>query len=202
MGTEMGLPTGRAHPLADALIVVDLQRAFVTGPDAVPEAGALLDAVSVLLDRARTAGALVVHLQNDGPPGAVDEPGTPGWPLALRPEPDDTVVRKVSDDGFAGTELGHLLAAHGVQAVAICGTQSEMCVGATARTALASGLRVVLPHDAHGTYDIPAVDGLAEGVPAAMVSRVAEWALGDAVDIVARAAEVEFRAAARRPGRP
>jgi hypothetical protein len=31
-----------------------------------------------------------------------------------------------------------------------------MCVAATARTALARGFRVVLPHDGHATYDIPA----------------------------------------------
>jgi hypothetical protein len=35
-----------------------------------------------------------------------------------------------------------------------------------------------------------------------MVSRFAEWALGDAVDIVAHAAGVEFRPAARPSGRP
>jgi streptothricin hydrolase len=53
-----------------------------------------------------------------------------------------------------------------------------MCVSATARTALALGLEIALPHDAHATYDIPAAPGISAMVPAGMVSRVAEWALG------------------------
>ena len=54
-----------------------------------------------------------------------------------------------------------------------------MCVHATARTALARGYRVVLPYDAHGTYNIPAVPGVSEEIPAHVVSRVAAWSLGD-----------------------
>jgi nicotinamidase-related amidase len=68
---------------------------------------------------------------------------------------------------------------------------SEMCVSATARTALRLGFGVVLPHDAHATYDIAAAADISDVVPAAIVSRVAEWALGDEIDIVARAAGVE-----------
>ncbi len=69
---------------------------------------------------------------------------------------------------------------------------SEMCVLATARRALELGYRVVLPHDAHATYDIPAAPDISDVVPAAMASRVAEWALGDGVEIVARAGNVSF----------
>jgi nicotinamidase-related amidase len=65
-----------------------------------------------------------------------------------------------------------------------------MCVQATARTALARGYRVVLPHDAHATYDIPAAPGISDGVPAAMVSRVAEWALGNEGEVIAHAKDV------------
>jgi hypothetical protein len=35
------------------------------------------------LARARAVGAVVIHLENDGPAGAVDQPGTPGWELYL-----------------------------------------------------------------------------------------------------------------------
>lgn len=85
--------------------------------------------------------------------------------------------------------------AAGVRALAVCGVMSEMCVLATARRALELDYRVVLPHDAHATYDIPAAPDISDVVPAAMASRVAEWALGDEVEIVARAAHVDFTAA-------
>ncbi|MFG3409237.1 isochorismatase family protein [Streptomyces sp. NPDC048142] len=177
-----------------ALLVIDVQSAFVTGKNAVPDAPRLLDRVTDLVAGAREAGALVVHLQNDGPAGAPDEPHTPGWELHLpvRPCPAESVIRKEEDDGFEDTSLEDELTAAGVRAVAVCGMLSEMCVLATARRALELDFRVVLPHDAHATYDIPAAPGISEPVPAAMASRVAEWALGDAVEIVARAEDVVF----------
>jgi streptothricin hydrolase len=173
--------SGSAVTPVDALIVVDMQSAFVSGENAVPDAPRLIDRTTQLLDRAREAGAVVVHLQNDGPPGADDEPDTPGWELYLtvKPGPREHVIRKPRDDGFDATSLGQILIAAGVRSVAICGVMSEMCVHTTARTALARGYRVVLPYDAHGTYNIPAVPGVSEKIPAHIVSRVAAWSLGN-----------------------
>jgi streptothricin hydrolase len=187
---------GMTSPVApvDALIVVDVQAAFVSGANPVPDAARLLDRVNDLLDRARQAGAVVVHLQNDGAPGADDEPNTPGWELYLpvKAGPDEQVIRKLRDDGFDGTALGETLVGAGVRAVAICGLMSEMCVQATARTALARGYRVVLPHDAHATYDVPAVPDISDAVPAQVVSRVAAWALGDQAENTVPAEVVTF----------
>ncbi|MFG2869849.1 cysteine hydrolase family protein [Streptomyces sp. NPDC048338] len=178
----------------EALLVVDVQSAFVVGDGAVPDAARLEERTADLIARARAAGALVVHLQNDGRRGAEDEPHTPGWELhhPVEAGPTEVVLRKTRDDGFAGTGLGDLLEARGVRAVAVCGVMSEMCVQATARTALARGYRVVLPHDAHATQDVPATAGISERIPARVVSRVAAWALGREADIVSRSADVPF----------
>jgi nicotinamidase-related amidase len=165
-----------------ALVVVDMQRGLLGGPEAVVGAAALTARVEELIGRAVAAGALVVQLQNDGVPGQVDQPGRPGWELALT---GGTVLRKATDDGFAGTPLTRLLAERGVRRVAICGVLSEMCVSATARSALARGFGVVLPHDGHGTYDL-------DDIPAAVVARVAEHALGDQPELIASTAEVRF----------
>jgi streptothricin hydrolase len=70
-----------------------------------------------------------------------------------------------------------------------------MCVSATARSALDRGLAVVLPHDAHSTHGIPVLPGIAPAVPAAMVARVAEWALGDQIELPATGRDVLFIAA-------
>lgn len=175
-----------------ALIIVDVQVGFVTGSGAVPGAEPLVACVAGLLAWARRAGSLVVHLQNDGPPGAIDEPGTPGWALRLTPQPDEPVIRKAHDDGFRDTDLGRVLARRGVGRLAVAGLLSEMCVSATARAALDRGLEVVVPHDAHATYDIPPAPGLGPAVPAAIVARVAEWALGDQVELAPGAGDVAF----------
>ncbi|MEW2389921.1 isochorismatase family protein [Streptomyces venezuelae] len=191
--TPSHAPTEAVAPV-QALIIVDMQSAFAAGDGAVPDAERLLDRVRGLLDRARDNGAFVVQLQNDGEPGTSDETGTPGWQLHLPADTDrgEVVLRKTVDDGFEETPLESLLKDAGVRELAVCGVMSEMCVRATASTALELGFRVVLPHDAHATYDIPAAEGISDVVPAATVSRVAEWTLGDEVEIVARAADVVF----------
>ncbi|WP_406740026.1 isochorismatase family protein [Streptomyces atratus] len=193
--------SNRALPV-QALVVVDVQADAVRGDRAVPEADRLVDRTAELIARARKDGALVVHVQNDGRPGAGDEPGTPGWELhhTVEASPTEVVIRKLRDDGFHGTPLGDLLRDSGVRALTICGVMSEMCVQATARTALELGYRVVMPHDAHATHDIPAAPGISGPVPAAAVSRVAEWALGSDLEVVARAADVEFAAPAPHGG--
>ncbi|MGW8761291.1 isochorismatase family protein [Streptomyces sp. NPDC055815] len=191
--------TERAQPV-DALIVVDVQSAFVTGEGAVPDAARLVDRTTDLIARARRDGAFIAHLQNDGPPGAEDEPHTPGWELhhPVTPGPTEVVIRKPHDDGFEETALGVALGEAGVRAIAVCGVMSEMCVQATARTALELGYRVVVPHDAHATQDIPAAPGISETVPAATVSRVAAYALGSDAETTVPTAEVTFTA----PGAP
>lgn len=101
------------------------------------------------------------------------------------------VIRKTRDNGFDDTGLDAILTAFGVRDLAICGVLSEMCVAATARAALARGYGVLLPHDAHATYDVPAGSG-SQSVPAAMAARAAEWSLGDDVRICASARDVRF----------
>ncbi|MBB6487625.1 isochorismatase family protein [Rhizobium lusitanum] len=176
----------------DALVVVDVQSAFVQGAEAVPGHEVLLSMISVLLTEARSAGAPVIFLQNDGEPGAVDEPSQPGWQLHFPPLSGERVLRKAGDDGFEDTDLDDILEASGVHDLAICGVLSEMCVAATTRAALELGYGVLLPHDAHATYDVPAGPG-SDGVPAAMAARAAEWSLGDEVCICASARDVRFK---------
>lgn len=177
-----------------ALVIVDAQKAFVTGDHPVPAKDVLVESLEELLRRAREAGVLVVHLQNDGRPGTVDEPGKPGWELYFPVHASDreVVIRKTEDDGFDGTPLADVLSRHHVTRIGIGGVMSEMCVAATARTALARGLGVVMPHSAHATYDIGAAPGISEEVPAPMASRVAEWSLGDEVEVVADTTDVTF----------
>ena len=162
-----------------ALLVIDAQMGLLDGPAAVPSAGETIGRIAELLAAARAAGALVIHLQNDGERGALDEPGSRGWafhPLA-EPRRDEPVLRKRRDDGFQRTDLESLLQGAGVRRLAVVGLLSEMCVSATIRAAFARGLEVVLVRGAHATYDL-------EDIAANVVSRVAEHALGDQLEVV------------------
>lgn len=71
--------TGTGTVTADALVVVDVQRAPVEGPRAVCEADVLPARLEAALSGARVAGALVVHLQDDGDdPGSLISKGSTG----------------------------------------------------------------------------------------------------------------------------
>jgi nicotinamidase-related amidase len=169
-----------------ALLIIDAQQGLLDGESAIPQAGVILDRLATLLAAARSAGAVVIHLQNDGAPGAIDEPDTSGWFIhsRLAPTPGEVVLRKTRDDGFEGTELETVLARQQVTCLAVAGLLSEMCVSATVRGALTRGIDVVLVHDAHGTYDL-------DDISSSIVARVAEHALGDEVELV-NTASVRF----------
>lgn len=184
--------------VAHAVIVVDMQRAFVESPGAIPRIGTVLPAAQRQIEGAHAAGALVIFLQNDGAAGEPDQPATAGWELAIAPQPGDVVVRKRYDDGFDGTEVETVLRTHQVKTISICGVMSEMCVAATARSAMERGYEVALAHDAHGTYDVPALASGEPGVPAALATRAAEWSLGDDVLIPLTSESVRFRPSALR----
>ncbi|MFB9378221.1 isochorismatase family protein [Kineococcus gynurae] len=144
----------RTSGTATALVLVDVQRNLVEGPHAVPAAPALRVGLDTLLRRARAAGAVVVHVQHEGPPGSPDEPGTPGWELHHPPAPGELLVRCGVRDAFEATpELARSLTARAVDRVVVAGVQSEHCVAATCRGARAQGFRVELAAGLHATYD-------------------------------------------------
>ena len=144
--------------MTTALLLIDVQRNMLEPPSPVPAASAVAAALTDLLDRARRAGATVVHLRNNGDAGDPDAPGSPGWELLFDPFPEEIVADKFSSDGFEGTGIAERLPAGAVLVVA--GMQSEYCVRATSVAGLARGYRVVLAGGAHATYpdDGPAAE--------------------------------------------
>lgn len=176
---------------AQALVVVDVQRGWLAGPHAVAGADGLLARLGEGLSAARAGGALVIHVQDVGEADASVPLGSPERELALLVLPGEVVLPKTSDDAFVGTGLEQLLREVGVRTIVVGGLQSEMCVAATARGAMASGFSVVLPRDLHATREVPA-DAERAAVPADQVRRVAEWSLGDELVIVSGVADVAF----------
>ena len=138
--------------MASALLLIDVQRNMLEPPSPVPDATAVAAAITDLLDRARRAGATVVHVRNNGDAGVgdPDAPGSPGWELVHQPFPEEIVADKFSSDSFEGTGIAERLPAGAV--VVVAGMQSEYCVRATSVSALARGYRVVLASGAHATY--------------------------------------------------
>lgn len=137
-----------------ALILIDTQMNMFA-PDPVHNADSLLDTLQSLLAEARSAKAVVVHIQNNGGPGDPDEPNTPGWAIhpQLSPTNDELVIQKETPDAFKDTPLQAKLNALGVDKLVIGGMQTEMCINATIQKAASLGYKVILVEDGHSTFD-------------------------------------------------
>ncbi|MHA6764528.1 isochorismatase family protein [Streptacidiphilus sp. PAMC 29251] len=161
--------------MATALLLIDVQRNMLEPPTPVPDAPAVAAALTELLERARQAGATVVHIRNNGGAQDPDAPGSPGWELVHQPFPEEFVADKFSSDGFLGTGIAERLPQDDV--LVLAGFQSEYCIRATAVSGLAQGYRVVVAGGAHGTFP--------DGEPAAEISARIERELAAAgVDVL------------------
>lgn len=136
-----------------ALLLVDAQMNMLEGPSPVPDAGRMRLVLQALLTEARTVGAAVVHVQNNGGPDDPDAPGTPGWELVFPVQQSELVIQKTQGNAFSEPELATWLRAGRIDDVVIAGMQSEFCIRDTARGALAYGFGVILVGDGHATYD-------------------------------------------------
>jgi nicotinamidase-related amidase len=140
-------------------MVVDVQQGMFTLPTPLHRGEEVVNCIAGLLERARAAGAPVVHIQHDGGPGHVLAKGSPGWPHhpLVAPRTGEIVVEKRNSSAFHDTDLHRRLGEAGVDRLVIAGMQTEMCVDSACRGAKALNYRVALVADGHTTYDTPVI---------------------------------------------
>jgi nicotinamidase-related amidase len=140
-----------------ALLIIDMQVGNFSGQDPIYNGNELLDKIRKLISRARTAGLLVVYVQNNGGRGDPDEYGSAGWKIhpSIQPNRGDVMVQKRSPDAFHETGLHDELTKRQVEHLYVVGLQTEYCVDTTCRRAFSLGYKVTLVEDAHSTWDSP-----------------------------------------------
>jgi nicotinamidase-related amidase len=141
-----------------ALLVIDVQTALTDGECGDPRPfnrDDMLTNIQTLLANARDAGAKVIYIQHREDQNPAMSPGHPGFEVekSIAPLAGETALQKTVGDSFSNPELAPTLRELGVTNVAVCGMQSDMCVQATTRGAIANGFNVTLASDAHATYD-------------------------------------------------
>ncbi len=155
----------KADNMTQALLVVDAQVSMFEGDWPVYAAEETLTCLEALVAYARAVGMPVIFVQHNSGADDIFFPGTPGWEIAprLAPQTGEAVVQKTTGNAFFETDLAQQLAAHDVDALLICGMQSDECINATVRGAVALGYPVTLISDAHSTIDgdLPAAEQIA-----------------------------------------
>lgn len=69
------------------------------------------------------------------------------------PQPGDVVIREhLAQNGFANTDLDHMLKQHGIQKVIVVGLIANSCIEATARAAMELGYHVTLVPSATAAF--------------------------------------------------
>lgn len=162
--------TFELRPQRTALIVVDLQEDFVNPSNAmcVPEAYRQIPRVSTLIGGCRELGIPVIFTEHTIAPdcsggyyewedairdGATKE-GDPNTSVyaQLAPQSNDRIISvKHTYDSFASTDLDFILRERKIETVIICGTLTNYCCEATARSAFSLHYNVVFGSDVTAT---------------------------------------------------
>jgi nicotinamidase-related amidase len=178
-----GLPAAPASLAESTLILIDCQNTYTRGPMELEGVQAALEEAAVLLDRARSAGIPIIHIQHsDGPGSLYDIDGESGAIVPLvAPRGDEPVVVKQYPNSFVATDLEERLKAVGATNLVLAGFMTHMCVNSTARGAFNLGYAPTVVANATATRALPGVDGT---VPAAAVHTASLAALSDLFAVV------------------
>lgn len=140
--------------MTTALLIIDVQRALCTGEEAAFGIDTVIATINTLVTQARAASVPVILVQHEESQGSLAFDSA-GWQLddRLAVAADDTRIRKTSPDAFHLTPLQKRLEQDDIDRLVVCGLQSDFCVDATVRRALALGYEIVLVADGHSTVD-------------------------------------------------
>lgn len=178
-----GLPLAPAGLSDSALVLIDCQNTYTRGVMELDGVRAALDEAAALLDRARTAGIPVIHIQHDDGGGLYDISGESGAIVEqVAPRGDEPVVVKNYPNSFVQTDLDERLKAANVSNLVLAGFMTHMCVNSTARGAFNLGYAPTVVAAATATRALPVVGG--ETVPAAALQSASLAALSDLFAVV------------------
>jgi nicotinamidase-related amidase len=144
-----------------ALIVVDVQEEYFTGPLAIgfPPAEESLARIIDATEAAGRAGIPVVIVQHEKPEGAaLFAVGSPGWALhprlSARIDASWKLVTKSYASCFDGTDLAAWLRRNDIDTVTLVGYMTNNCILATAAAAAPLGLQAEVLSDATGAIHV------------------------------------------------
>ncbi|MBU8826115.1 cysteine hydrolase family protein [Mycolicibacterium goodii] len=171
--------------LADsALVLIDCQNTYTQGVMELEGVQAALDATAELLDRARSAGIPIIHIQHDAGPGSPYDVREKIGAIvdSVVPRGDEPVVVKNFPNSFVQTDLQQRLQAVNASNLVLAGFMTHMCVNSTARGAFNLGFAPTVVAAATATRSLPGPDGSV--VPAAAMQSASLAAIADLFAVV------------------
>jgi nicotinamidase-related amidase len=142
------------------LLIIDAQREHTDGLLPLVGVEAAIEALAGLLEKARAAGAPVVHVRHQSK-GRAFNPASTGYEIvrALTPRDGETVVDKGLPNAFVGTDLAKHLTASGRKDLIVGGFMTHLCIAATVLSATDHGYMCTVAADTVATRDLPDATG-------------------------------------------
>lgn len=118
-----GLPAAPARLADSTLVLIDCQNTYTQGIMELEGVQAALEQTAELLDRARSAGIPIIHIQHsDGPGSLYDIEGESGAIVAsVAPREGEPVVVKQFPNSFVKTDLDDRLKGHNASNLVLAG---------------------------------------------------------------------------------
>lgn len=174
--------------LSDAVVVmIDYQNEYLSGALPLPGGAPAVAEAARLLERARAAGAPIIHIAHAGQPGGpFDRAAERGAIIdAVAPAKGESVIEKPLPNAFAKTALAEALEKAGRKEIVFAGFMTHMCVSSSARAALDLGYRATIVAEACATRDLPAATGGAP-ITAGALHDASLAALADRFAVIAK----------------
>ena len=178
-----GMPSAAASLADSTLVMIDCQNTYTRGVLELDGVEAALDQAAELLDRARSAGIPVIHVQHDGGAGSPYDIRAEIGAIVDRvaPRAGEPVVVKSFPNSFVKTDLDVRLRAGTARNLLLAGFMTHMCVNSTARGAFSLGYAPTVVAAATATRDLPGPPGT---VSAAALQAASLAAIADVFGIV------------------
>lgn len=173
-----GLPAAPASLADSTLVMIDCQNTYTRGVMELDGVAGALDQAAELLQRARSAGIPVIHVQHDDGEGGLYDVRAEIGQIAeqVAPEGDEPVIVKGFPNSFVQTELDDRLKDVGAQNLVLTGFMTHMCVNSTARGAFNLGYAPTVVAGATATRALPGPTGVvpSEALQAASLAAIAD----------------------------
>ncbi|MCW1822717.1 isochorismatase [Mycolicibacterium conceptionense] len=178
------LPAAPARLADSTLVLIDCQNTYTQGIMELEGVQAALEQTAELLDRARSAGIPIIHIQHsDGPGSLYDIEGESGAIVAsVAPREGEPVVVKQFPNSFVQTDLDDRLKGLGASNLVLAGFMTHMCVNSTARGAFNLGYAPTVVAAATATRTLAGPDSTP--VPAAVMQSASLAAMSDLFAVV------------------
>ncbi|MFC6177649.1 cysteine hydrolase family protein [Companilactobacillus huachuanensis] len=134
--------------LADALVIIDMQRALQYSYNF----DGLIHSINDRIFSYRQDNLPIIFIQHN------DQDlvrGSELWNLSgkLDKQKEDIVVEKTHANAFYQTNLNKILMQKGIRSIEVCGAQTEYCCNTTIIMAHGLGYKIFMEHDMTTTFD-------------------------------------------------